>query len=293
AGVILAALGHLTGGRRPHGMQWLHTAALALLNFAVFFPLLVVAIYRLPGGVAASAGGVQPLLVAALSAALGVSVPRRRDLVVGIIAAIGVALVVVRPGASVDPVGVLAALGANVSFALGVVLTKRFPAPANRVGSTGWQLLVSAVAIVPIALIVEGAPPALSPAHVGGFTYLSLLATGGAFVLWFSGIGRLPSQVPPLLGLAAPVTGAILGWLIVDEHLSPVQLLGFAVTIGAITYGTTRGSAGATNGATNGATLAASATAPVRDLRPGFVLVQPLGQVQSFEQKLCCSRDLS
>ncbi|HUF97549.1 MAG TPA: DMT family transporter, partial [Ilumatobacter sp.] len=143
AGVILAALGHLTGGRRPHGRQWLHIAALALLNFAVFFPLLVVAIYRLPGGVAASAGGVQPLLVAALSAALGVSVPRRRDLVVGIIAAIGVALVVVRPGASVDPVGVLAAMGANVSFALGVVLTKRFPAPANRVGSTGWQLLVS------------------------------------------------------------------------------------------------------------------------------------------------------
>ena len=34
-----------------------------MFNFGFFFPLLVVAVYRLPGGVAA-AGGAAPLLVA-------------------------------------------------------------------------------------------------------------------------------------------------------------------------------------------------------------------------------------
>ena len=41
----------------------------ALFNFGIFFPLLVVAVQRLPGGVAAAVGGLQPLLVAGLSRA--------------------------------------------------------------------------------------------------------------------------------------------------------------------------------------------------------------------------------
>ena len=65
---------------------------------------------------------------------------------------VGVGLVVVRPGAGLDVVGVLAAVAANVSFAAGVVLTKRFPAPANRVAATGWQLLVGGAVLVPLML---------------------------------------------------------------------------------------------------------------------------------------------
>ena len=52
--------------------------------------------------------------------------------------------------------------------------------------------------------------------------------------MWFTGIRRLPAPAPPLLGLAAPVTGAVLGWVVLGQALSPVQLLGFAVTLGAI-----------------------------------------------------------
>ena len=38
------------------GSEWRRTALLALCNFALFFPLLAVAVYRLPGGVAAAGG---------------------------------------------------------------------------------------------------------------------------------------------------------------------------------------------------------------------------------------------
>jgi probable blue pigment (indigoidine) exporter len=242
AGVVLVLAGRLVSRWRPRGREWWHTLTLATFNFGLFFPLLVVAVYRLPGGVAAAAGGLQPLLVAALTGWSTRRRPRRLDIVIGAIAATGVALVVVRPGAGIDPVGVLAAIGANVSFAIGVVLTKRFPVPPNRIAATGWQLLVGGAAIVPLTLVLEGVPAELTGRHALGFGYLSLVGTALAFVLWFSGIQRLPTAAPPLLGLAAPVTGAALGWIVLGQSLSPVQLAGMAATLSAIAYGATVGS---------------------------------------------------
>jgi probable blue pigment (indigoidine) exporter len=179
----------------------------------------------------------QPLLVAGLSRIVSGRRPGRAEVVVGIVAAVGVALVVVRPGAGLDVVGVVAAIAANVAFATGVVLTKRFSPPSDRLAATGWQLLVGGALLVPLMLVVEGPPPALDGRAIVGFAYLSVVATGLAFVVWFAGIRRLPASAPPLLGLAAPVTGAALGWIAKGEALSPVQLVGFAITLGAIAHG--------------------------------------------------------
>ena len=131
------------------------------------------------------------------------------------------------------------AVAANVSFSIGVVLTKRFPTPSNRIAATGWQLVMGGALLVPLTLLVEGAPPELDARNLAGFAYLSLAGTALAFVLWFNGIRRLPTAAPPLLGLAAPVTGAVMGWVVLGQSLSPVQLTGFAITIAAIAYGAT------------------------------------------------------
>jgi probable blue pigment (indigoidine) exporter len=239
AGIALLVVARVASPWRPRGADWWRTAVLALCNFGLFFPLLAVAVYRLPGGVAAAAGGLQPLLVLSLTFLLTGRRPTRRELTVGAVAAMGVALVVIRPHANIDPVGVLAALAANLSFATGVVLTKRFPAARNRLAATAWQLLLGGVLLVPLTLVVEGAPPALSGKNVAGFAYLSLIGTAFAFVLWFNGIRKLATAAPPLLGLASPVTGATIGWLVLGQSLSPVQLAGFGITITAIAYGAT------------------------------------------------------
>lgn len=241
AGLVLVALGSRQPGWRPRGIEWARYAVLAVCNFALFFPLLAAGIYRLPGGVAASGGGLQPLLVASLTWLMLRRRPRPLDLAVGLVAAVGVAMVVMRPGAGFDRVGLLAMVSANTAFAVGVVLTKRFPPPQNRIAITGWQLLLGAAVLVPLALAVEGLPPGLDARNVGGFAYLSLVGTGLAYIVWFNGIRRLPSVAPPLLGLAAPITGAALGWIVLDQSLTPVQLLGFALAIGAISYGALQG----------------------------------------------------
>jgi probable blue pigment (indigoidine) exporter len=236
ASVVLLLVGSIRQPSRPHGRDWWRTAALAVCNFGAFFPLLIVAVYRLPGGVAAAAGGLQPLLVAGLSVPLANRRPTPTELAVGAIAAAGVAMVVVRPGADIDTLGVLAAVAANVSFAAGVVLTKRWPSSSTGLAATGWQLLLGGALLLPLAIAVEGPPPVVTVTNVAAFTYLTLVATALAFVVWFSGIERLPAAAPPLLGLAAPVTGAVLGWLVLGQSLSPLQLVGFAITLATIAY---------------------------------------------------------
>jgi probable blue pigment (indigoidine) exporter len=130
--------------------------------------------------------------------------PTAGELAVGAIAAVGVGLVVVRPGADVDPFGVAAAVAANVSFAAGVVLTKRWPSPSRRLAATGWQLLLGGALLVPLAAAIEGAPPGLTATNVVGLGYLTLVATALAFLVWFSGIERLPAPAPPLTGSPHP-----------------------------------------------------------------------------------------
>jgi probable blue pigment (indigoidine) exporter len=240
AGVLLIAAGWLRSRWRPRGREWRQHASIALFNFGLFFPLLIVATYRLPGGIVGAGGGLQPLFVALLTFLIVGRRPTRRDLAVGMAAALGTALVVGRGETGFDVVGIGAAVAATLSFAAAVVLTKHHPAPTDRIAATGWQLTLSAAVLVPLAWVVEGLPPALSPRELAGFAYLSLAATGLAFVLWFSGVQRLPSTAPPLLGLAAPLTGVVVGWLALGQALTATQLAGFAVTLAAIAIGVTR-----------------------------------------------------
>lgn len=141
-----------------------------------------------------------------------------------------------RPGASYDPVGMGCAFMANLAFCVGIVLTKRLPAPRNPVAAAGWQLLLSGVVLIPVTLVAEGHPPALTLVNTLGLAYLSLVATAAASLLWFHGVRGLPSNVPPLLGLAAPITGATLGWVVLSQGLTALQLAGFALTTGTIAY---------------------------------------------------------
>ena len=237
AGIALLLVGRLFSSWQPRRDDWQRLGTVSLFNFGIFFPLLIVGVYRLPGGVAAATSGLQPLLVLLITRLLSGSKQRGLDMAVAAIAAVGVGMVVLRPDAGIDPIGVAAAVAANASFATGAVLTKRYPSPGNRITATGWQLLMSSVVLLPLTLAVEGLPATVSTTNLAGFAYLSLAGTALAFVLWFNGIRRLPVAGPPLLGLAVPVTGAVLGWLFLSESLSVIQLLGFAVTISAIGYG--------------------------------------------------------
>lgn len=212
----------------PSGSWWWRTAVLGALNIGVFQVLLFVAAYRLPGGVAATAGAVQPLVVAALATGLlGERFPLRTALA-GLGGIVGVGLLVLTPQAALDPLGVVAALAGTVSMGTGVVLTKRWGRPVGLVTATGWQLVAGGL-LLPLAFALEGPPPIFTSRNWLGAVWLATVGTGVAYTLWFRGIERLPVSSLSFLGLLSPLTATVLGWVVLDQSLTVGQLDGAAL----------------------------------------------------------------
>ncbi len=218
----------------PHGIWWLRTAILGALNFSVFWALLFVAAYRLPGGVAATLGAIQPLVVILLARAL-LGTPVRGLAVLAVLTGIGgVALWVLGPKAALDPVGVAAGLASAASMALGTVLSRRWQPPVSALTFTSWQLTAGGVLLLPVALLAEPALPPVTALNVLGIAYLGLIGAALTYVIWFRGIARLEPAVVSSLGFLSPVSAVLLGWALLDQRLSAAQMAGMAIVVGSV-----------------------------------------------------------
>jgi probable blue pigment (indigoidine) exporter len=238
AGLVLVLA---TGRRRPSGVWWWRALVLGTLNIGAFFALLFVAAYRLPGGVAATLGAIQPLLAAGLASALLGERLRARSVVAGLLGLVGVALLVLRADASLDALGVLAGLAGATSMATGVVLTKRWGRPVPLLAFTGWQLVAGGLAVLPLALAVEGPPPELTARNLLGYAWLATGGTAVAYALWFRGVERLPIARVSLLGLLSPVVATAAGWAVLDQGMAPLQTAGAVTVAGALVLGQRQG----------------------------------------------------
>jgi probable blue pigment (indigoidine) exporter len=242
AGLLLLALGRVL----PRGSWVWRALLLGTLNIGAFFFLLFVAAYRLPGGVAALVGSVQPVIVLVLAALVLRDRVRRVHLAACALGITGVALLVLRPSAALDAVGVLAAIGAAFSMAAGIVLTKHWGRPVGLLVFTGWQLTAGGLVLLPVLLLVEGLPAALDATNVLGFGYLICFGSLFGYSIWFRGIERLPALAMSFLGFVSPLVATLLGFVFLRQVLTPVQALGAAAIIGAVVVAqvtTTRGPA--------------------------------------------------
>ncbi|MGK5627118.1 EamA family transporter [Streptomyces sp. URMC 123] len=264
AGVLLV----LITRRLPHGIWWWRSLVLGALNIGAFLALLFVAAYRLPGGVAATIGAVQPLLVAALSAGLLGQRLSARTALAGLAGVAGVGLLVLRADARLDGLGVAAAAGSAVVMATGVVLSKRWQSPAPLLATTGWQLVAGGLLLLPVALLVEGPPPAvLTAANLAGYGYLTLIGAALTYALWFRGIRALPPTDVTFLGLLSPVVATALGAIVLGQGLTPAQAAGGLLVLAALVVAQTGGPR--TGGARAGQQGApAAASAPVEQTAP-------------------------
>lgn len=223
----------------PMGMWWWKSVVLGVLNIGAFFPLLFIAAYHLPGGIAATLGAAQPLVVAVFVVfLLGERLSAWR-LIWGLVGIAGIALIVLRSTATLDTIGIVAGLAGAVSMGLGVTLTKRWGRPPGVSALTlaGWQLTAGGLFLLPISLLFEGIPPAIDPTAVLGYAWLGIIGGLLAYTLWFRGIGRIPVTSVAVLGLLSPLMAAWLGVILLGENLGPVQLIGFSLALAAIVAG--------------------------------------------------------
>ncbi|WP_245666677.1 EamA family transporter [Actinomadura latina] len=233
AGLVLLAVTR----RLPRGDWWWKSIVLGTLNFGAFFPLIFFAAYRLPGGVAATIGSVQPLVVALLSLGVLRVRPARAVVYAAFAGTGGVALLTLTADARLDPLGIAAMLTATSLMAAAIVLAKKWGRPESPLVMTGWQLTVGGLALLPLTLLTEGVPPSLTGENVLGFAYLGIVGTAIAYALWFRGIDRLAPTSVSLLGLTNPMVATLAGLLILGQTLTSWQLVGFTLALGALVAG--------------------------------------------------------
>lgn len=227
----------------PKGKWWARTFVLGALNFSFFWAMLFVSAYRLPGGVAATVGAIQPLIVIALSRMVLGSPVRPLSILAGAAGIAGVALLVLTPAADLDPVGVAAGLAGAVSMAAGTVLSRYWQPPVSPLTFTAWQLAAGGLLLVPAALMLEPALPPPTYLNLLGFAYLGLVGAAFTYILWFRGLSRLGPPAVASLGFLSPMTAVLLGWGLLGQSLSPLQVAGIAVVLVSV-WGSQRAQAG-------------------------------------------------
>jgi probable blue pigment (indigoidine) exporter len=218
----------------PRGIWWPRSFLLGALNFSFFWAMLFVSAYRLPGGVAATVGAIQPLIVLALSRAVMGTAIRPLAVLAGLGGIGGVALLVLTPAASLDPIGVLAGLAGAVSMAFGTVLSRHWQPPVPPLTFTAWQLTAGGLLLVPVALLLEPALPVPTADNLIGFLYLGVIGAALTYIVWFRGLSRLgPATISPL-GFLSPLVAVVLGWALLGQDLRPSQIVGMLVILGSV-----------------------------------------------------------
>ncbi len=231
AGLLLLAI----APARPRGDWWWKTAIISLLTVGGFFVLIYIAGQRLPSGVAATLMASSAVVVLLLARVLLDERPPMRTYAGAFAGVVGVALLVGGATGGLDPWGVVVSLVAMLATSLGFVLTKRWQPPVRPLTFAAWQLTGGALMVAPIALAVEGTPPPLDGRAIGGFVYLTLIATALAYAAWFHGLQQLSAGTVGLIGLLNPLAGALLGILVAQETLSAAQSLGaLAILLGVV-----------------------------------------------------------
>lgn len=244
---VLALLRH--GGVAPRmPLPTLGRAVAIGLLVSIQSLCLYSAVARIPVALALLAFNTFPLLLGLISWAAGGERPSRRAFVAMPIALAGLALALdvaglARPaGDAAAPAsmaaGVAFALGAAASFASALYLTTRWlGATDGRLRTLVLMLVVAAVAIAGGALGGSFHWPR-DPIGWGALVALTVLY-GSAITALFVLLPRLGAVNNAAVLNFEPIAALLLGWVVLDQQVAPIQIGGALVVIGAIVMLTT------------------------------------------------------
>ncbi|QGN39576.1 EamA family transporter [Klebsiella oxytoca] len=230
--VLPAGIALLIWSRRfPLRTEWWKLIVTGILNIGAFQALLFIAAYRLPGGLAAVIGAIQPLLVMLLAWC----VDRQRSPWLAVLSALagiaGMAMLLLSPQTTLEPLGIGAAFLGATSMALGTWLSRRWAISLPVVALTGWQLLIGGIVLAPIALLVDPPLYQVTLTQVAGYLWLCVAGAMLAYGLWFRGIARLSPVAVSAMSLLSPVTAVLLGWIFLGQKIEGIALVGLVIVL--------------------------------------------------------------
>ena len=174
--------------------------------------------------------GSAPVFTGVLTLLTGGPRPGRRWLLATAAAIAGcTVLVTAGRSAGADPAGVMLALAAGLCYAAYAVTSARLIS-AGHPESAVMGLLFGGAAVVLVPVLAATSPGWLpSGRGLAIASYLGVVTTVLAYLLYGRGLRTVPVPVAVTLGLAEPVVAAVLGLLVLSERLSLPAIVGLAL----------------------------------------------------------------
>jgi drug/metabolite transporter (DMT)-like permease len=196
--------------------------------------LLFVGQQTVASGVAAVMQSLVPIATTLWALAV---LPQERVSAVG---AVGILLgfagvgLVVRPDPSNllagDTFGKLLILGQVASVSLGGVIVQRAEPTLDRAALSGWSMAVGGV-LLHVVSVAVGEPLALPDAPIAwaAVAYLGVFATALAFFIYYTLLEVRGALETSLVAYLVPVVATVAGVFILDESITSLTVVGFAV----------------------------------------------------------------
>ena len=211
------------------------------LGYGVVIMLQNVGLERTSVSHAALIVGAVPVLVVIISALLRRGVSGATAWAGSLVALAGVGLVAGGGGAGTSVAGDLLVLLSVTGSATFIVIQPGLLAGRDPAAVTAVQLAAAGVAALPVAVVLEGAPPAPAGADaVVAVLALALTGTALAFWLFAWAQARVPAAVAGAFVNLEPLIGALTGAVAFHDAIGPAQIAGGAAILIGIALGLPR-----------------------------------------------------
>jgi drug/metabolite transporter (DMT)-like permease len=232
---IVALRGQLT---LPSPSDWKLIAVSGLLQMANYSALTAVALTRLPPGRSSVLAFSTPLWVVPLSVwwlREQLSWSRGVGVGIGLVGVLALAGPGWQPTAHDQLLPYTLLICAAAGWAISIVFVRAHRFQASALALAPWQMLVAALVLLPCAIGMEGALPALNVRGLASLAYVGPIATG--FAYWaVVEVGRYVSATTVSVTLqAVPSVGVLMSALIFHEAVNLSLVLGvFLITAGVL-----------------------------------------------------------
>lgn len=126
---------------------------------------------------------------------------------------------------TVNSFGVFLALLGGCMFALYTNVSKRLTERADTLPAVAMTFTLSAIILWPFAFS-DGTQWLTSQTNLLAMIYMGIMATSVAYILFLTGLRKIPSSAAVTLSLAEPLTAALLGAFFLKEHLAWTSWIG-------------------------------------------------------------------
>lgn len=247
--LLTAGVRHLTAGSVLYGWawakgyratarEWAHSAVVGVLFFLVGHGTLHWAEQSVPSGLAALLVATEPLWIALLMAALGISRLGLRTFAGALLGLAGVWALVgseVTSGSALS-VGAVAILVGAASWGAGVVYAQQAALPLNPLLRTATTLLCGAAFLLVASLVAGEYEEVRTPSWLalGSLAYLIVFGSIVAFTAYYWLLDRYSATLVSTHTYVNPAVAVLLGWAFGGEDVSTTLVLGLLLIAGSI-----------------------------------------------------------